>query len=664
MGFSNLPALIYLLSIPVLIYIYYFSRKKKRVEISSIIPWRLLKESVIASSLFRADLLFYVQLLGLLVLVLAACRPYWEGGADTEHGRDIFIVMDRSASMQALEGRKSRWQLACERVVRLLRGLGEGDRVTLIGAGARPEILALAGENRVRLEEAVRQAGPVDTPDRLAPAVEMAFSMMNRGNGTGEENFQGGASELYIFTDRSRESLGVEKIEEAGSARIETVGSPKENRAITSLSVYRNPFSPEQAVSGYVTVENFSRHAFSGSLRVLDQGKEVESKAVRLEPGEELTTGISGKIPEGVFEVVLEPPDSLRVDNRAYALNKAKRVTRIALFTRDLRWRQQFSELVKAIPNTELDIFRPGDYEGADVGSYALAVFHHCEPREAPGVDMLIICPPVKSRIVRVLRNWVSGVSFLDWDEGHPVGENLRGLQNVSPGGSRVIDAPSWARPVVVSATASGDVPLVLCGEFEGRRVAVTGFDMNEIELKESGSMPALLLLLNLLNWLVEDSGNQVKTGEPYEAFVPLYGRAIEKSAEGEDATSGSPAAGEGIFCTVIGPRGREETASVGPGGRLVYAGTGYAGRYLVDGELAGRSFVANLFNREESDLLGETGGGEDRIRVKGAAPVTIASRMGNDRTNLFLFMLAMLLLTEWILYVAQRRGWLRTVKD
>lgn len=159
-GLANVAALGYLLTVPALILIYYFSRKSRRVEVSSIIPWRLLKNSIVRSSLFRADLLFYLQLLLLLILVLCACRPYWGRSGREEEGRHVVMVMDRSASMQTMEGRSSRWEIARGRALRLVRRLGGGDRVTLIAAGAAPAVLAAGEGNLIRLPSpAARTAG-------------------------------------------------------------------------------------------------------------------------------------------------------------------------------------------------------------------------------------------------------------------------------------------------------------------------------------------------------------------------------------------------------------------------------------------------------------------------------------------------------------------------
>ena len=89
MGLLNPAGIAWLVSVPALIWIYRRSRKKRRIEISSIIPWRVLKESVVRSSLFRADLLFWVQLAILLSLAAAACRPIASTSACSKADRSL-----------------------------------------------------------------------------------------------------------------------------------------------------------------------------------------------------------------------------------------------------------------------------------------------------------------------------------------------------------------------------------------------------------------------------------------------------------------------------------------------------------------------------------------------------------------------------------------------
>lgn len=631
MGFLNLIGLVYLLSVPALIYIYYFSLKKKRVEISSIIPWRRLREHVVRSSLFRADLLFYCQLVLLLLLAAAACRPYWQRSAKEEPGRHVVIVLDRSASMQAMEGRRSRFELARDRALKLVRRLRGNDRVTLITAGVRPEVRASATMDHARVEALIGGLGPSDVPDRMAPALQIALGLVREGERAKRKNPLAGDALLHVFTDRTAESLGVGNLARGSPVELERVGSPKANAALTSIAVYKDLFSPQQQVSAYVTVENLSAKPFAGLLKGAVQGKTVAARSVTLEPGAALTTKVGEQFPEGVLEIALEPPDALPLDNRGYALLAGRKTVRIVLFTREPRCAAQFREIASAIPHLTLDVLSPDAYGSTDMASYQAAIFHGCEPMVEPVTNMLIIFPSPRSRIINVKQELVPGVSFLDWDEDHPLGENLRGLQNVPLAGARLLEVPSWARTVVRSATTGGDMPLVLCGEYRGRRTVITSFDMCDIELTKSNAMPALLLLLNALRWLAADERDGIKTGEAYTALLP---------------------AGGGY--TVISPLGREERLNVTGNEALVYDDTDQAGQYLVSGGAVRKRFVANLCSRAESDLR-EEWQGEDRVVAEEVASVGVPPREPPDRSALFFGIALLLLLAEWLIFSVMR---------
>lgn len=640
MGLLNIAGLAYLASVPLLVWIYRRSRRKRRVEISSIIPWRVLKESVVRSSLFRADLLFWLQMAMLLALVLAACRPYWRGAAVPERRRHFILVMDRSASMQAIEGGTSRFDLARERAVRLVRRLGAGDRVTLIAAGARAEALATGETDRGAVEALLAGLLPADTPDRMAPALGTAMALLREGEK--RRRLPGATAEethLRVFTDRSADSLGLGRETAGGAIRVDRVGASKGNAAITSLAVHTDLFSARQTASAYVTVENLSDARFAGTLRALAGGKGIASRLVSLAPGASLTTAVGETLPEGAVEIVLDPSDSLPADNRAWALLTGRRTERIALFTRDPACRRSFTGLAAAIPHVELAALNPSRFASTDIASFHTVIFHRCEPEEMPAANLLLICPPVKSAVAPVRAEWATGIEFLNWDESHPIGENLRGLNGVRLSGARLLETPAWARPVVISATGGGDIPLVLCGRHRGRKVAVMAYDAAEIDHRKPESLPALVLLLNTLNWLAEDDRAQLKTGEPYEALLPET-----RGAEGEETAA-----------TVIDPRGNETAVTAARGEPLVFAGTDYAGRYLLTGEGASRSFAANLCSRAESDLRADADAG-DRMSAEEVVSVRMPQPPPPDRTPLLFLLAAGLMLADWFFFSVWRR--------
>jgi hypothetical protein len=505
--------------------------------------------------------------------------------------------------------------------------------VTIVASGAQPEVLAASETDRPRLEAVLRGLEPADTPDALAPAVDLALGLLRGSPGEAEA----GDAALYVFTDRDAASLGLGA--QDGAIRVETVGSPKDNAGITALSVHRDIFSAKQQVSAYVTVENFSDRPFSGTLRARLSDREIASLKAPIPAGGAATLKVGEPLPEGAVEIVLEPEDTLAADNRAWAILPGAGTVRIALFTRDDVFAAELREIASAIPHVKLEVYRPEEYGRLDPAGCAAAVFHRCEPEVEPQTNILLVCPPVESRIVHVTGDWVQGAGFLDWDEGHPVGRNLRGLQNVRLSGSRRMETPPWAKEAVVAATTAGDIPLLLCGAYRGRRTAVMGFDIAEVRLSRGENLPALILLLNTLRWLVADERPGIRTGETYEALLPAAGSGKEEAR-----------------CTVIDPRGREFAERLKPGDPLVFAETDYAGRYLVSGGLARAAFVANLCDRSESDLRRPPQGEDLLSPEKVPAAATLPEAPPPDRTALLLALAFAVLLLEWAAWGMRRR--------
>jgi hypothetical protein len=639
MGFTNLTALIYLVSIPALIYIYYFSRKKKRVEISSIIPWRLLRESVITSSLFRTDLLFYLQLALLLLLVGAACRPYWKWG-ERGAGRDIVAVIDRSASMQAVDGDTSRWEHAREALLKLVGSLRPGDGFTLIAAGDEVEALALNDTDHARLAALVKGLKVTDTPGDMGEAVDYALSIIE-GTVSGESDEERGR-ELYILSDRNMKSVGIERREP--SLHYERFGDPLANQAITSLFLYREPFEAGKGDWAFVGIENFSDRDFNGVIALEAGNETVAEKEVRLDPHAADTFVFSG-LPAGLIRFKLAPEDALAVDNVAYAFVQSAKKQRGVLFTRDPICRRQFAQLASVVPRFSMEVRSPADYASTDLARYDFAVFHRCEPERLPPINMLIIEPSPRSRLVPVLAEGVEGMNFIDWNELHPVGKNLRGLHRVRIARGKVIGCPSWAEPVVISATGQGDVPLVICGTHEGRRIVVTSFDTSDLDIQKAASLPALILFLNIMDWITPDNVPLIKTGEPYETLVRAGGDAKDD-------------------VVVLAPSGERLPAAVSEGGVAVFRETAYTGRYLIEGAGERRTFVANLLSRTESDLL-ETGAPDTAGTIAPGRLGILADPL-IDRSALVLAVVMFIMLLEWLLYGMIVRGWMakRRVKE
>ena len=126
--------------------------------ISSIYLWEQALQDIEASQPWqrlKRNLLLFLQLLAAVLLVLALTRPYFPAAGGME--RHVIIVLDSSGSMRAADIFPTRFDEARHQVERLINELGHRDEMTLIGMGARPEVLTAHSRDRGELRRALNQ---------------------------------------------------------------------------------------------------------------------------------------------------------------------------------------------------------------------------------------------------------------------------------------------------------------------------------------------------------------------------------------------------------------------------------------------------------------------------------------------------------------------------
>ena len=213
MEFLNPAAFSLLLLLPLLIIPYLIKREPRRVSFSSLL---FLSASPSRSRPWgRLDLppLFFLQLLLLLLLILALTEP-----VISVRPLKVAVVLDNSASMQALEGAKSRMAIARDKGSDILRGLSARSRVDLYVTAPRLERSAggLAPGEALKI---VAGLEPYDLGEAQAD-YGAELSRLAR-----ENNYE----RVFFLTDHEARGQGA-------VVRVITVGRPKENLAVTSLS--------------------------------------------------------------------------------------------------------------------------------------------------------------------------------------------------------------------------------------------------------------------------------------------------------------------------------------------------------------------------------------------------------------------------------------------
>ena len=264
----------------------------------------------------RNLLLLATRVLLFALIALAFARPFLPGGGADEDGgerRQLVILLDTSASMQAVGPDGSQWTRALEAARKELAALKMNDRAALVTCSTRTEIaheFAPAAVILKRLEE-IRPTFGTARLDEGLPQVTKVLATANLAH----------KSEVLVISDlqlSGAENVGNTPLPRDVAVRMIDLGERFiPNVAVTALQLEATEESGPQA-----TLTSFSDETLRGGYRVVIDGKEVFSGMVILDAG--ATTNIPLAVPVLApgwhsAEFVLVTKDSLKADDTAWA---------------------------------------------------------------------------------------------------------------------------------------------------------------------------------------------------------------------------------------------------------------------------------------------------------------------------------------------------------
>ncbi|MFD1031136.1 vWA domain-containing protein [Metaplanococcus flavidus] len=301
MGISNW-GLAWTLIMPIALILYYFYRKKyKDQQVSSILYWQQVMKEMQASPYLKSlqhHLLFYLQLAALLLLVLSLLNPYFK--SDGLEGEEFIFIVDTSASM--LAGSPS----GLEQQKDLMKDLAEeaqGKPVTIINAGSTPEILIGRERSVEDLQQGIESIDSGYESAEIEKAVLFAETLLEENSGV-----------IHIFTDSLDRNILANK---TGAAY--EVHALNEKPANVSL----RQFGTAEGATGYraiVQVLNDSESPVSGAIE-LSGGEHGVSTEIELEPGEEKLIPFENLPANELWQATLDVEDDYIWDNQAFTFN-------------------------------------------------------------------------------------------------------------------------------------------------------------------------------------------------------------------------------------------------------------------------------------------------------------------------------------------------------
>jgi len=530
-------------------------------------PWRRVPPS----------LLLLLQIAALGAMVLALARPYVL--STDAAGPFSVVLLDASASMQATDTPPSRFDVARARVAQMIDALEPGRTLALVSLDAQPRVVAPPTGDRAELHRALQNLQPSTQSANLAAALSIAGSLAE-----GHADAQ-----VTIVADGSLDRSQVPAAF-LWPVRYVGVGSAgAENLAVAGLGTRVT----DGRVSALARVVNYGTQAKTASLTLRVDGTRFDSRLLSIDPA-----GVADAqwddLPANAhtLEAQLDQPDSLALDNAAWAVLGGDRPTRVLLVSDG----NVFVERALSLrPNTQVTRVAPGDYAPSTQAFDLLVLDGFVPPALPTGSNVLLLHPPLNNGLVGSSAGdiGVSSVNAVRQDD--PLLADVQ-LSGVHISRTRRLDSPGWADVVL----AAPETPLLLVGEQAGRRIAVLGFDVHQSDLPLQPAFP--VLVQHLLDWLVPPSS----TATP----VVQVGESV--------SIASLP---EAVGVDVVGPDGRQ--VQVGPPlPPPPFGGTDVPGLYqVIQHDSGGREtksfFAANFLNPRESQLTAGTDAGAASVGAK-----------------------------------------------
>ena len=523
-----------------LIWLYLRPRTRPPATVSSLRLWRrAVPRAETPSRKPKLPLLFFVQVALLAACALALSRPFrWEE-VPLGPPAEAILVLDVSASMQALEEGAPGLEQARRGAGARGREIAASHptrRFTVIAAGLQPRV----GGTGLDAEEAASALGalaPLDTSVNLTAAVELAATRA------------GSEGTVDLFTDLAETDLVVSRDARAVT-RVHRFGTSDDNVAIVRLDVRANPFEEAGQARVVVTLRNTSSRERTVELELAPLevaivragaapgGRSPENgpagastpaggaaattplrQSVSLPPGGSEVVVFTGLPWAGPFAARLLGGDAFALDDEVYGNVPAVRPLEVLLVSDDARLRRELEALAARAGRIDLRAVPVAQWTAEPVRP--ITVFDRFVPPLPPSGNVLYLAPTSGNGDV-VVTGTVSEVRLAEI-RGHDLVRGLRGMGGLLVESMSVLAPGAGLRPVVLGRAAQREHALVLAGETGGRRVVATAFPLRADSLRQADGLSALLLTVRALRWLAPGQGDaplERATGERLRASL------------------------------------------------------------------------------------------------------------------------------------------------
>lgn len=526
------PTSLFLFGLAVPIVALYILRLRRRREpVSTLMFWEELFRERQTTSLFQRLkhlLSLLLQLLFLALLVLAVARPQF--AFLTKSARQLVLIIDRSASMNAVEDSEGRTRLesAKQRALQTVDGLRFMDEITVMSSHTQPVIHSPFTNHQRSLREAIDAIQPTDISTDLEPAFDLAAAIAQTKPNPEIvifSDFQSVSESLLAkLNSKVAQDEDTEKPNQEIKHRLVRIGEAENNVGITQFRVRKslvNPFDYETLLR----VVNASEEERQFNVELYFKEDLFDVRPYTLAPGESKSEIFSNFTFEGgELKAVLDIEDALSTDNVAYAaLPKRERIS-VLLVTEE----NPFLEKALAVDEQlDLSVVTPAVYESTapleshnseGKRAYQVVIFDRYSPPTLGDGNYMFIYPPAGSSSLEASGTelkWDIGASLetpiiTDWERTHPILRHVH-LENVQIGEAYQITPPATAQVLA----RSFESPVLFVDVAPNRKIVFAAIDILQSDLPLRIAFP--VIIANTIQWFQQRTGIQeyyLQTGE------------------------------------------------------------------------------------------------------------------------------------------------------
>lgn len=494
------------------LYILKLRRRTVAVPFSKL--WEKILRDKEATSLFSRlkrllSLLVQLALLALLALSLGDPRA----AASLIKGRNLVVLLDASASMQATDVAPNRLGAAKEEVKKVIRGLGGSDRMLVAQMDAAITPLGPMSGDTSELERALDAIKATDARADFARALRFATDSLR-----GLEN-----AEIVVVSDgRLGDALDASgKVHLGDDVKLTyiPVGKGTRNVGITQFSVRRYPLDKSR-YEVMLEVTNTGPEQEDVELSLFGDQTLVDLTKLRLRPGERLPRfypNLSGasRTLEAKLQPLVGSVDELPADDHAYALLPERRRAKVLVVTPGNTYLEAALLLDEYL---DVQVVSPKDYVdkyAAGPAKIDVVVFDGATPATPPRAHAIYLDPRGPGAPLKV-DSELKQPGFDRIDRKHPV-VRWTALDdvNISRGHKLVPEAGDK----VVGMSEQG--PILVSGQRGGFKFVAAGFDVRDSDLALRVAWP--LFLLNSINWFTDEDAQYIssfRTGDVWRVPV------------------------------------------------------------------------------------------------------------------------------------------------